>query len=239
MCCPCTTLQLEEPSMRALTLLAVCVAGFATIAAAQHPAAPPAAPAAAKLAAAAGTWTFENNVKNAAGQDTVVSSEVTVSADARTWMTHLAGRDPVPTRVVAMAGDSVVTESGPFQSVARPGQTVTTHETFHFKGDVSWGSIEARYSNGDVVKGSFKGTRKQSAAPKPRAKRPPPLRWRGATPARSPESTAPRSGPPRATARLRHRASGTALPRRRHCGAAVATHRRSTPDTRAKLPRPP
>jgi len=161
--------------MRAVTLLAVCVAGFATIAAAQQPAAPPAppatkpaAPAAAKPAAAgiktadvAGTWTFENNVKNAAGQDTVVSSEVTVSADAKTWVTHLAGRDPVPTRVVAMAGDSVVTESGPFQSVARPGQTVTTHETFHFKGDVSWGSIEARYSNGDVVKGSFKGTRKK------------------------------------------------------------------------------
>ena len=161
--------------MRAVTLLAVCVAGFATIAAAQQPAAPPAppaakptAPAAAKPAAAgikaadvAGTWTFENNVKNAAGQDTVVSSEVTVSADAKTWVTHLAGRDPVPTRVVAMAGDSVVTESGPFQSVARPGQTVTTHETFHFKGDVSWCSIEARYSNGDVVKGSFKGTRKK------------------------------------------------------------------------------
>jgi len=99
-------------------------------------------------------------VKNAAGQDTVVSSEVTVSADAKTWMTHLAGRDPIPTRVVAMAGDSVVTESGPFQSVARPGQTVTTHETFHFKGDAAWGAIEARYSNGDVVKGSVKGTRK-------------------------------------------------------------------------------
>lgn len=162
--------------MRAVTLLStLCLTGFATIAAAQQPAAPPAppkakpvAPAAAKPAAAgikaadvAGTWTFENTVKNTAGQDTVVSSEITVSADAKTWVTHLAGRDPIPTRVVAMAGDSVVTESGPFQSVARPGQTVTTHETFHFKADAAWGAIEARYSNGDVVKGSVKGMRKK------------------------------------------------------------------------------
>src|SRR5690242_15438580 len=105
--------------MRAVTLFStLCLTGFATAVVAQQPAAPPpppappaakpAAPAVAasiKAADVAGTWTFQNKVKNAAGQDTVVSSEVTVSADAKTWVTHLAGRDPIPTRVVAMAGD--------------------------------------------------------------------------------------------------------------------------------------
>lgn len=149
--------------MRAVLFLsAVCLTAVASTAAAQHQAAPP-APQAAGLKArdVAGTWTFESSVKNAAGQDTVVSSEVTVSADGKTWVTHLAGREPIATRVVAMAGDSVVTESGPFASVARPGQKVRTVEVFHFKGNDAWGTIEARYSNREVVKGTVKGKRKQ------------------------------------------------------------------------------
>jgi len=108
-----------------------------------------------------GTWAIESTVKTAAGKDTVVNSLVTATADANGWVTHLAGREPIPTRVVAMGGDSVITEAGPFQSVARPGQTVTTHEALHFKDDAIWGTIEARYSNGDVVKGTVKGTRRK------------------------------------------------------------------------------
>ena len=149
-----------------LFVSAICLT--ATTAVAQRPAAKPAARQAANSPAAglkpadvAGTWTLQNSVKNTAGQDTVVSSELTVSADAKTWTTHLAGRDPVVTRVVAMAGDSVVTESGPFPSVARPGQKVRTQETFHFKGNDAWGAIVAYYSNRDVVKGTIKGTRKK------------------------------------------------------------------------------
>ena len=153
--------------MRAVTFLSiVCLTALAATAAAQarpvmKRAAAPAAAAGLKPADVAGTWTMQNNVKNAAGQDTVVSSELSVSPDAKTWVTHLAGRDPVPTRVVAMGGDSVVTESGPFKSVARAGQTVLTHETFHFKGNDAWGTIEARYSNHSIVKGTIKGTRKK------------------------------------------------------------------------------
>ena len=60
-----------------------------------------------------------------------------------------------------MGGDSVVVKAGPFQSVVRTGQKVTTRETLHFKGDDVSGTIEARYTNGSVVKGSVKGTRKK------------------------------------------------------------------------------
>jgi hypothetical protein len=154
--------------MRAVILLStVCLTGFAASAVAQQPPAQPKPKPAAPQAAAstkpaiAGTWVIESTVKTAAGKDTVVNSSVTASADTNGWVTHLAGRDPIPTRVVAMAGDSAVTEAGPFQSVVRPGQTVTTRETLHFKDDAVWGTIEARYSNGEVVKGSVKGTRKK------------------------------------------------------------------------------
>ena len=163
--------------MRVVILLStVCLTGFAATAVAQQPPAQPkpkpaaqqqpaqqkpAAPqaAASTKPAIAGTWAMENTVKTAAGKDTVVTSLLTATADANGWVTHLAGRDSIPTRVVTMGGDSVVTEAGPFQSVVRPGQTVTTHETLHFKDDAVWGTIEARYSNGEVVKGAVKGTR--------------------------------------------------------------------------------
>ncbi len=165
--------------MRVVILLStVCLTGFAATAVAQQPPAQPKPkpaaqqqpaqqkPAAPQAAAStkptiAGTWAIESTVKTAAGKDTVVNSLVTATADANGWVTHLAGRDPIPTRVVAMGGDSVITEAGPFQSVARPGQTVTTHEALHFKDDAIWGTIEARYSNGEVVKGAVKGTRRK------------------------------------------------------------------------------
>jgi hypothetical protein len=159
--------------MRAVILLStVCLTAYAATAAAQRrtaaPAAKPAAAQPAQHAGAAitsadvaGNWRFQNTVKNSAGQDTVVTSVLTISADGKKWVTHLVGREPITVRVLSMAGDSVVTESGPFQSVARAGQTVTTKETFHFNGDAAWGTIEASYSNGQVVKGTIKGTRKK------------------------------------------------------------------------------
>src|SRR5438093_6353517 len=154
--------------MRAVILLStLCLMGFAATAVAQQPPAQPKPKPAAQqaadsaTAALAGTWLIESTRKTAAGKDTVVNSLVTATADANGWVTHLAGRDPIPTRVVAMGGDSAVTEAGPFQSVARPGQTVTTRETLHFKDNAVWGAIEARFSNGEVVKGTVKGTRKK------------------------------------------------------------------------------
>ena len=153
--------------MRAVILLStVCLTVFAATAVAQRPAKPKPKPAAPQAAVStkptiAGAWAIESTVKTAAGKDTVVKSLVTATAGANGWVTHLAGRVPIPTRVITMGGDSAVTEAGPFESVARPGQTVTTHETLHFKDDAVWGTIEARYSNGDVVKGTVKGTRRK------------------------------------------------------------------------------
>jgi len=73
----------------------------------------------------------------------------------------LANREPIPVRVVAVGGDSVVTEAGPFESVLRPGQMVTTRTVGHYKGDTMTGTIEARYGSGDVIWLKTAGTRKK------------------------------------------------------------------------------
>lgn len=152
--------------MRIVSLLAItCLAGFVTTAGAQQTAPPKRARAHAaaglKLADVAGTWSLENTVKNAAGTDTTVNSELVATATRKGWVTNLAGRDAIPTRVVAVAGDSIVLAAGPYESILRAGQKVRLRETLHFKGDDASGTMVAHYSNGVVVRGSVKGSRKK------------------------------------------------------------------------------
>src|SRR5256885_15376566 len=73
----------------------------------------------------------------------------------------LSYRDPIPTRILAMGGDSIVTESGPFQSILRPGQMVTTRTLGHYKGDAMTGTFEAHYASGDVLRGKAAATRRK------------------------------------------------------------------------------
>jgi hypothetical protein len=163
------TLHRKRNRMRIVPLVSIlCLAGYATTAA-QQTATPPPAPKPARQHAAArlklkdvaGTWSFESTVKNAAGNDTTVNSELVATATRKGWVTNLAGRDAIPTRVVAVAGDSVVLSAGPYESILRAGQQVRLRETLHFKGDDASGTMVAHYSNGAVVKGSVKGSRKK------------------------------------------------------------------------------
>ena len=62
-------------------------------------------------------------------------------------------RKPVPVRVVAVAGDSTVTEAGPFESFIRKGVQVTTRTVNRLQDGKLVGTIEARYATkaGDSV----------------------------------------------------------------------------------------
>lgn len=138
--------------MRTVILFsAVCLAAAAT-AVAQRPG------KGIKFSDVAGTWATQTTI---GPKDTVITSEEMATADGKGWMTKLAGRDPIPTRIVAIGGDSIVTEAGPFESVLRRGQMVTTRTTAHYKGDTMTGIIEAHYANGDVLKGKVTATRKK------------------------------------------------------------------------------
>jgi len=113
-----------------------------------------------KAPAAAGTW----NAKTMVGpKDSVVATFVlTIAADGKSATMRFPNRDPIPVHILATGGDSVATEAGPFPSVLRPGQTVTSLRAVgHYKGNTMTGTFEAHYANGDVVKGKNVATREK------------------------------------------------------------------------------
>ena len=81
------------------------------------------APAGTSLADMAGTWKIRSKLD---GSDKVITYDLVASGDGSSWTVNFPGRDPIPARVVATGGDSVVWESGPFESVIRKGVTVKT-----------------------------------------------------------------------------------------------------------------
>ena len=106
----------------------------------------------------AGVW---NNRFMIGPKDSVIGSVIiTVSDDQKTWIMKFADRPPIPVRVIATGGDSVVTDAGPYPSTKRPGQSVTLlHSVSHYKGDHMTGTFEAHYSGGLVVQGKTAATR--------------------------------------------------------------------------------
>lgn len=93
----------------------------ATPAAAPAPA--PAPASTISLADLAGKW---NQQARAETSDSVlVSAEITAGADASSWTIKLPGRPAMPVRVT-VDGDSIMTATGPYESVLRKGVQVTT-----------------------------------------------------------------------------------------------------------------
>jgi len=114
-----------------------------------------------KMSDIAGVW----DAKTMAGpKDSVVVTEVlTMTADGKGWTMMFPGRtEAVPVKVVAMGGDSVVTDAGPYPSALRAGQMVTVHMTAHFKGDSMWGTALATYASGDKVTLKMAATRRKA-----------------------------------------------------------------------------
>jgi hypothetical protein len=121
----------------------------------------PPAPAPIALADLAGTWEMKTMAE---GSDSVlVTSELMATADTTGWMQHFAGRDPIPMRVITVDGDSVVTETGPFESVLRRGVQVTTHSVMRLQDGRLVGTTIARYATSgpdSVVRLRTEGTRR-------------------------------------------------------------------------------
>jgi hypothetical protein len=139
--------------MRRLLLLPAVLAAAAVPAAAQRPTA-----MGMKLSDLAGTWDARTMI---GPKDSVVATyALTASADGKTWTLKFPNRDPLATRILTSGGDSLVTETGPYSSVLRPGVMVTTRTTVHFKGNTMTGTFMATYANGDILRGKVAGTRK-------------------------------------------------------------------------------
>ena len=139
---------------RSFAITSIVLAACTTTASAQQPA------AGIKPSDVAGVWDAKSMV---GPNDSVVATSVlTATADTSGWTMKLEGRDLIAVRVVAMGGDSIVTEAGPYPSILRAGLTVTVlRNVSHYKGDSMWGTFEALYSSGDKFSGKVTGTRRK------------------------------------------------------------------------------
>jgi hypothetical protein len=116
-------------------------------------------PMTVKLSDVAGTW----DSKTLGPKDSVLVTTVeTITADGKGWTMTFPKGAPIAVRLVSTAGDSVITEAGPFPSYLRPGQTVTLlHNVSHYKGNEMWGSAVARYATGDTLTFRITATRRK------------------------------------------------------------------------------
>ena len=106
---------------------------------------PAPAPTPISLTDVAGRW----NVRSTAPGDTAPVTYVLNTTGTRSgWTITFPNRRPVPVRVIAIAGDSIITEAGPFESVRRRGVQVRTRQVFRLQDGQLVGMSEARYARG-------------------------------------------------------------------------------------------
>ena len=125
-------------------------------------AAAPATPAPLALADIAGVWDVKGT--NMAGDSTIITYTVNATADTSGWTLTFPGRQPIPLRVVTVAGDSAVVEGGPFESALRRGVRVRTSSVMRMQDGKLIGHNTSRYLNvktaDSVVMMRSEGTRR-------------------------------------------------------------------------------
>jgi hypothetical protein len=139
--------------MRAVRMCGIALVALGCGKAADKPAdtemaeAPPAeaapAPAGISLNDVAGTWKIRSAVEGNAKQTVIY--DLVATADRSGWTINFPNRDPIPVRVVAVEGDSIVTESGPFESVLRKGVKVNSRVVVRLQDGKLVGTTTARY----------------------------------------------------------------------------------------------
>jgi len=122
----------------------------------------PAPAATISLADVAGKWKVRTMDESGSHP---VETVLNVTADTSGWTTTAPGRKPVAVRVVAVAGDSIVTESGPRESFILKGVQVTTRNVSRLQDGKLVGVTEAHYALKDgrdsVARRPSVGTRMQ------------------------------------------------------------------------------
>ena len=101
--------------------------------------------ATASLSDFAGSWKLHSTDENGANP---VDTELHATGDTSGWTIVGPDRKTYPVRVVSVAGDSVVTESGPRPSWVRKGAQVSTRTVYRLDGDKLVGQIQSRFKIG-------------------------------------------------------------------------------------------
>lgn len=101
------------------------------------------APAGITAADVAGRWNMR--AVPVSGDTTATTFILTANADNTGWTLTYPNRPPVSTSVT-IDGDSIVSESEPYQSVRRKGVQVRTHTVLRLEGENLVGNAVARYT---------------------------------------------------------------------------------------------
>lgn len=136
-----------------LVLLSIVVAGCGSP---EQEAPPEVGPSPADFA---GTWEY---VVDLEGVEDPVTTQIRGSPDGMNWHLMLEGRDPIALSA-SMSGDSLVTESEPYESILRPGGVTTrVRSAVVLEGDQMVGVVTVTYESepeDEVVRGTARGTR--------------------------------------------------------------------------------
>jgi len=103
-----------------------------------------AAPTPISLATVAGKWTVRTMA--ATSDSTLLTFDLVATPDASGWTFNFPNRAPVPVRVLAVDGDSIVTEAGPYESALRKGVQVSTHSVMRLQDGNLVGTTVAHYA---------------------------------------------------------------------------------------------
>jgi hypothetical protein len=144
LCCCVLLLAACSKGDDAATDTATGTAGGTSAAVASGTTAGGAAAGTVDFARLAGKWNVRA-VPEAGTDTTPTLSVLTATGDTSGWTVTFPGRAPIPVRVTHVAGDSIVTEIGPYESVRRKGLRVDTRGTIRLQGDKLVGQTIARY----------------------------------------------------------------------------------------------
>jgi hypothetical protein len=144
-----------------LSLAGIALTLCAGAAAAQQP---PAKPKSISLADVAGKWDIRATDLDGRNMVEVV---LTATADGSDWLLVGANRPPIRERIVAVAGDSIVGEAGPYESFLLKGVQVRQRDVYRLKDGKLVGMLYGTYvlPRGDsTTVRRLEGTRVQADA---------------------------------------------------------------------------
>ena len=116
-------------------------------------------PAALSLNDLAGTWSVR--AMHDRGDSTLTTYQMSGTADPSSWKLTFPNRPPITLRM-SVAGDSVITDAGPYESVLRKGVAVVTHTVIRLQDGKLVGAFTAKYATrmvDSVLTGRVVGTR--------------------------------------------------------------------------------
>ena len=114
------------------------------------------------LADVAGVWSMQALPE--VGDSVIVTYEMVATDNTEGWTFTFPDREPIPVQVVAVEGDSIIVDTGPYESALREGVMVSTRSVVRLQNGNLTGTFVARYETTEpdsVLRGRQRGTRTQ------------------------------------------------------------------------------